>query len=379
MRFTVNDDTATHTGLIAGPEARKVRMQKTKVVLAFTHKCHVVTTPVVSTLLGSTISNAARLLRDLVEQGLVQEVNLRYCDRAPRGRGFMLKPDGVRAVAQDLPDKAHHYNCRPETIKHDQLSHDLLLAEFAAHWVQQGGALIHTDHTLRQLMPKGKLPDLMLQWNGINVAFEYERLDKKVRELDQKLLAASEHPRFATIWLSDIEGNLQHMAERIKSAAVPIWRLSSAHKWGTDGEAYLPMDFRCRQLLVSLKPDTLSRSPQAWIDDLKSHSGAMTAKCISSLRNEGWGWGRTDPMTWRGEDIHQFHLQIDSARVTGGFFVTHMGGDSWRVCDESQTPDQGCGLERAYHWTPADDAAPPIAVVEMAVRRIKHYNFKLPR
>lgn len=365
-------------GLIAGPGARRVRKEKSRAVLTFTHKCHVVTTPVISALLNATMSNASRLLRDLVDQGFMQEVNLRYCDRAPRGRGFMLRHEGVRAVAQDLPDKAHHYNCRPESIKHDQLSHDLLLAELAAHWVNHGGLLIHTDHTLRQFMPKGKLPDLMMQWQGCTVAFEYERLDKKVRELDQKLLAASEHQRFATIWLSDIEGNLQHMAERIKSAAVPIWRLSSAHKWGTDGEAYLPADFRCRQLLVSVKPDTLSRLPQAWVDDIKSHSAAMAAKCISSLRNEGWGWGQTDPMTWRGEDIHQFHLQIDSARVTGGFFVTHMGGDSWRVCDESQTPDQGCGLERVYHWAPADDAVPPIAVVEMAVRRIKHYNFKLP-
>ncbi len=369
----------TNAGLIAGPGARALRRSKVIQVLMFTHKVHVVTTTVISKLLGSTSSNTSRLLRDLVAQDLIQEVNLRHCDRAPRGRGFVLRPDGVRLVLQHLGTRPHDYNTRPESIKHEQLSHDLTMTEFAASWVHAGGELLHTDYTLRQQSKGNKLPDLMLRWLNTRLVVEFERLDKKPRELDQKLLAAFSGHSWPTLWLSDVPSNLSYLRDRLEASQVDVWRLNAAHKWGREGQVALPVDFRARQLLHRLDEQSMTRHPQAWCDDMTSLTKAVRQQCVAALQDHGWSWGASDPVTWQGEDIHQFYLQIDGAKHSGAYFVTHMGQGKWRVCSAEQTPGQGIALDRSMPWTPADGKPIPLRVLELATQTIAAYDFRMPR
>lgn len=374
----MNDQHQTIAGLITGPAARERHKEKRHAVLSLTHKCHVVTTRVVERVIPATSSNASRLLADLVRRGFMQQVNVKYSDLAPRGRAFMLTPEGVRLVVQNDRAKGHQYDCRPESLKHDQMNHDLMLAEFAANWIRHGGQLLQTDYMARQANPRGKVPDLVLRFQETVIAAEYERLEKKPRELDMKLQSSSESHRWPTIWISDVEGNLTHIREKLQKKVVPVWTLGSGNKWGSRDEAHLSFNFRARQLLHRQTPLTFERTPTQWVDELKQLAKAETDRLIKSLMNEGWSWGRTGLMDWRGEVLCQFALEIDAPAASQGYFVTHIEHGVWRVCGESQTPDQGCGMKESFPWQPKDDAPPPLGVIELAIKYIKAYKYRLP-
>jgi hypothetical protein len=366
------------SGLISGPAARERHKAKRNCVLSLTHKCHVITTRVVEQLIPATPSNASRLLADLVRRGLMQQVNVKYSDLAPRGRAFMLSPEGVRLVVQDECTKVHHYDCRPESLRHDQMNHDLVLAEFAANWIRHGGELLQTDYMARQKNPRGKVPDLLLRYRETVIAAEYERLEKKPRDLDMKIHSSSETHRWPTLWISDVEGNLTHIREALTKKVVPIWSLGSGNKWGSRDEAHLSFNFRARQLLQRQAPWVFERTPGQWIDDFNRLAQTESDRLIKALMREGWSWGQTSLMDWRGEVLCQFPLEIDGPAASKGYFVTYMEGGKWRVCDDSQTPDQGCGMKESFPWKSKDNAPPPLAVIEMAIHYIKAYSYRLP-
>lgn len=372
------DKCETITGLISGPSARQRHKDKCHTVLSLTHMCHVVTTRVVARILSATPSNASRLLSDLIRQGLLQQVNVKYCGLAPKGRAFMLTPEGVRLVVQNHEVKRHHYDCRPESLRHDQMNHDLMLAEFAANWIRHGGELLQTDYMARQANPRGKVPDLLLRFQERVIAVEYERLEKKARELDMKLHSSCETHRWPTLWISDVESNLTYIRERLQTKAVPIWSLGSGNKWGHTEEAHLLVDFRARQLLHRQSDTTFTRTPSEWIEVFRQLAKNESDRLIKALMKEGWSWGRTSLMDWRGKVLYQFALEIDAPVTSQGYFVTHIERGVWRVCSESQTPDQGCAIKESFAWKPKDDAPPPLGVIESAIRYIRAYNYRMP-
>lgn len=129
-----------------------------------------------------------------------------------------------------------------------------------------------------------------------------------------------------------------------------------------------------------LQPDELSALRNIRLADALENVGVyFRQQCVAALQEHGWSWGISDPVTWQGEDIHQFCLQIDGAKHSGAYFVTHMGQGKWRVCSAEQTPGQGISLGRSMPWTPADGKPIPLRVLELATQTIAAYDFRMPR
>lgn len=367
------------TSLVAGPQARLVHRQKVAKVLGFLHKVHVGTTAVIARLLGATSSNANRLVQQMVEAGLLRQVEIRHAAQAPRGKGYLLTPLGLSAACANVAEKAHDYDCRPESIRHAQLDHDLFLAEFAATWVRYGGELLETDYTQRGREREGKIPDLVLRYEKRRVAVELERLVKKRRELDVAIHSAYESHTLPTIWLSPNACDVQYLKYAVHAEQiVDRWTLDKSNKWTKSGCQRLLLTFRARQAFELIPEDVMLRTPEQWIHTIEQNAIRINESALNDLLEMGWTWSNTSVIEWEGRSLLQFELRIDTLVASALFYVTQMQPDTWRVCRADQTPDRGASLIETFKWAGKEGVAPPLTVVELATWRIKSCNFHLP-
>lgn len=373
------DQSEHPSSLVPGPAARARHRQKVAQLLPFLLKVHLCTTHVVGRLFGLSSSNASRLLNQLVRAKLVREVEIAYAVSAPRGKGFMLTPEGVTVAARAMPEKGFDYDCRPESIRQAQVEHDLFLAEFAANWIRYGGELLETDYTQRVNTKQGKIPDLILRYDRFRIAVEFERLVKKRRELDGAILASYQTHRLPTIWLSPNAAEVQYLRHAVHvEQTVDKWKLNSGHKWSKDGYQPLLLWFRARQLFVTVEPDVMLRTPEQWIHQMDKSARAIQRTAVEHLYDVGWSWGKIETIDWDGQTMLQFELRIDAMMASAVYIVTKVTDDGWKVCRADQTPSQGVSLIERFKWTGKEGDEPPADVVELATWRIRSLHFQLP-
>lgn len=315
----------------------------------------------------------------MVDAGLLRQVEIRHAAQAPRGKGYLLTPLGLSAACANLSEKAHDYDCRPESIRHAQLDHDLFLAEFAATWVRYGGELLETDYTQRSREREGKIPDLLLRYEKRRVAVEFERLVKKRRELDVAIHSAYDSHTVPTIWLSPNPCDIQYLKYVVHSEQmVDKWTLNKSNKWTKSGYQPLLLVFRARQVFELVPDDVMLRTPEQWIHLVEQNAIRINGSVLEDLVELGWSWTVASVIEWEGRSLLQFELHIDTMLASALFYVTQMQPDSWRVCRADQTPDRGVSLIESFKWAGKEGAEPPLSVVELATWRIKSYNFHLP-
>jgi hypothetical protein len=358
--------------LVAGKAAHQIHAHKTDLVLDLTYKTHVITAPVVRALFGSTPSNAARLLQQLEHKGLLQPVHVHYSEHAPRGNGYMLTPRAFTHVTRNDFEPSHTYNTRPETVRQNQMEHDLVVAQIAATWVRGGGEILQTDFMARQQKkPFGnKIPDLILRGDGGPYAFEYERLTKSNREIDQMMLASMKAIRAPTFWLCGTRGAAMRLQKIIDDREVTSWKLNTANKWTAGQKYFVPFTWRSKQVIfhAPLK-EVLTYDVPKWRAMLQDTTARETSRTVQAWINGGWSWSEVRNDLHSDAD-HGFRLRRNSEdqeiEVTVCF-----ANEQWWVAHPDESFDRG--LELKGRTEPAQELGkvPPVALIESAIRAIQ--------
>lgn len=365
------------SGLMAGPSARRQHQLKIDKVLHFTYLFHCVSTPIISTLLSCTSSNALRLLRGMIDKGLMHSTKLKHCEWSSNGTVFLLTARGA-ARAQNLHEEGEpfDYDWRPESAKRDQVEHDLGAAMFAARWVLHGGHVIETDHTARHSLTsqdrrQKKIPDVRLRFGNWTVAFELERTAKKAREIDQMVRLAFKTNPHLTIWVCQAPRTTKHLRDILDTACVKTWRLNAANKWELMGLEHLTVNFRSRQLIADWADDLLVLTPVQWLERLAHASSDTKASSHAQWHRDGFTWGvvKRDPKLPNQFTFFVHHLDRDENER--GFQVTSANEYKWHI-QPLQTEDcHGRPILVEARGKAELDEFPPIQLLEDAIRAIE--------
>jgi hypothetical protein len=204
-------------GLESGVSPRERGRQKLVEMLCWIYKWYVTATPIAREFIGTTETN---YLQQLERKGLVKSFN------APSllcGRGYLLTQDGVNAAATAL-GKELPYSLHPSNISHSLLKHNLTTQRvcIAAH---KAGHDV-TPSRFLNAGRDGKIPDALIEIDGVFHALEIELSGKWSDELEQSLLAhlkavsSGEWHRVAYV------SNTQSLLDRYKnrlSFPIPDW------------------------------------------------------------------------------------------------------------------------------------------------------------
>jgi hypothetical protein len=358
--------------LVAGKAAHQIHAHKTDLVLDLTYKCHVITSPVVQALFGCTPSNASRLLQQLEYKGLLQPVHVRYCEHAPRGNGYMLTPRAFTHVTRNDFEPSHLYSTRPETVRQNQMEHDLVLAQIAASWVKSGGEILQTDYMARQQKQSNgtKIPDLITHCDGGPYVFEFERLTKSNREIDQMMLASMRTIRAPTFWLCGTKGGAMRLQKIIDDREVTSWKLNTANKWAAGPKYFVPFIWRSKQVIfhAPLK-EVLAYDIAMWRAMLQETSAKETSRTVQAWLKDGWGWSEVRNDLHSDSD-HGFRLRRNSDEQEIEVIVC-FANEQWWVAHPDESFDRG--LELKGRTEPAHELGkvPPVVLIESAIRAIQ--------
>ena len=277
------------TSLIPGPLARVKRQRKIHLLLPFVYQTHVVTSKIVARLLGTTASNSSNLCSALVKQGLLREMTVPQLELCPRGRVLMLTPEGVRQALKRFEDEPHDYDARPESIKVNQLSHELHVATVAAAWVAGGGRLLRTDYQARHEQ-RTYIQDLLLEHQGRRLAVEIERTPKRAHELSQKLQLAMDHGPRRILVLCGQQYISNRIDEALRTPDFQAYARDKANKWAPSEVLVMPL--RRRLAIHTTLDDTwnLDRPAAEWLAELDRAFLRKAKRVLDGLREQGWDW-----------------------------------------------------------------------------------------
>lgn len=358
------------SSLIAGRAARQVHDRKSDGLLNLTFKVHIVTSSVVKALYGSTSSNASRLLQQLERKGLLQLVQLRYCEHAPRGRGYMLTAQGVTRVTRDDFEPSHIYNTKPESVRQIQLEHDLVAAQIAAAWIKSGGELLQTDYMARQeKTAAAKIPDLIVRDGSDQYRFEYERLTKSDREIDQMLLASIKSTRTPTFWLCGTRGCAMRIQKVIDAREVTGWKLNTSNKWTRGATYFVPFAWRSKQVVLHAPlKEVLDYDIPKWKSLLQDTLARESTSTVQAWVQSGWRW--SEVRTGQHDDTDQgFRLRRDSDDQQIEVAVC-LANEQWWVTHLDEPFDRGLELKGRTEPVKEIGKVPPVALIESAIRAI---------
>jgi len=360
--------------LIPGRGARDIRADKVRRVLEFGYKVQLLTSRLLMRLLKTSQSNASTLLKELEGQELIRSVNIKYSTSAPRGRAYLLTERGVALAVRDLPGPLHKYDHRPESVRLDQSEHDLQLAEFAAELVFHGAIIEKTDFMLRQVrIERGqKIPDLVLNLNKVNVAVEYERLSKSGRELDQMIISALQTSSMRTIWFFEVRETYDLFQSILSGSRLNDWALNSSHKWVRDGEVFVPLGWRRRQLAYRMAPcAAIGSTPVAWLEKFAELDSLVVGKAAASWLANGWSWGKL-VKTQRGI---AFPLSIKNGEHDMRLAVYLCEPNHWYVCADGTNPESGYKFGESKSAPSVMNVDPDFFVIERAIRKVIAVEF----
>lgn len=332
--------------LIAGAEAKRIHEEKVAKVVLLTHKCHIISSPVLAELLGAEVSNAKKLIDKLVAQRILQACRVDPCRLAPRGIVFKLDGLGV-LKAHLLEDEfcEFRYDTSARVAGMAQVEHDLNCAKIAANWIRHGGQLLETDFTIRRSKKEDqwmKIPDLILSLNEAIFHFEVERSPKSESEVDRMLLAALQSNWRRTAWVCIAKPTSNQLESALQKREVHEWVLNKSNKWVRGTPVPLPFEFRRRQLVFRLHREPLLDSPTEWIQRFNEYAQLEQVHALKRLADEGWRHSFLRPSSWLegGQEgvLWQMH------RADEKLLLTHTGQGNWRLHLESNHPDEGQSL-----------------------------------
>lgn len=364
--------------LVAGAEAQQIHEQKVAKVVNLIHKCHIAATPGVAALLGSDTSNAKKLVDKLVAQKVLQECQVDFCSRAPRGVVYKLGPFGVlkaERLSEDFVE--YRYDTGPRVSGLPQAEHDLLCSEIAAHWIYGGGELIDTDYTIRRSQTAEqpvKIVDLVLGHNDAFYSVEVEKSPKSEREADQMVLAALTSTWRFTAWVCIAGATANHLRRMLDQRHVNEWVLNGSNKWVKSGSSIpLPFEFRRRQLVIHLPKEALPRAPIEWQTRFQLSSDDMIAKARQRVRAKGWNVSRLKPSIWVPGSTE---FELSQPTVSDLLLVcTHLGDGNWRLHLAEEPPESGQPvLARIRPAKDFEERPAPTGVVEAIVDSLDVIN-----
>lgn len=330
--------------LVAGAGAQHIHERKVAKVVNLIHKCHIAATPGIAALLGSDTSNAKKLVDKLVAQKILQECQVDFCSRAPRGVVYKLGPFGV-LKAERLSEEfvEYRYDTGARVSGLPQAEHDLLCAEIAAHWIHGGGELVDTDYTIRRSQTTEqpiKIVDLILSHNDTRYGVEVEKSPKSEREVDQMALAALNSNWRFTAWVCIAGATANHLRRVLHQRCVNEWILSGSNKWIKSGTVIdLPFEFRRRQLVIHIPKEPLPRSPIEWQARFQSYSKDEIIKVHERARLASWNLTPLKASSWL-EGATEFELR-QPATSDRTLLGTHLGDGSWRLHLAEEPPESG--------------------------------------
>lgn len=361
-----------HTNsLIHGHEARKIHAIKRDQLMSFSHKVHCVSSPVVSSLFGSSSSNSARLLSQMEMKGFMQCVHVPYIDLAPRGAAYILTQRGCDHATRHDYEPTHHYNTRPESIRLKQIEHDLSVAKIAASMACQGAHIELTDYMARQMKDAGesKIPDLVVSFESVRFQVEYERLTKSAREIDQMLMATFRAKMMPTLWVCATRAAAHRIRQVIQDQEVTQWRLNSGNKWSPGKKVFVPFDWRSRQVVVqSTIAEAAAYSMKQWQMLINDAAQCEHDKTINSFQTGGWSWTALK-RDLRTDATHGFELSRHSANHHFTVDVAY-SDEQWIVCSEDDPIAMGLATGRKRDALKIIGQLPPIGLVEAAINVI---------
>jgi hypothetical protein len=360
--------------LIPGRGARDIRASKVRKVLEFGYKVQLLTSRLLMRLLNTSQSNGSTLLKELEDQELIRSINIKHSISAPRGRAYLLTARGVAVAVRDLPGPLHKYDHRLESVRLDQSEHDLQLAEFAADWVCGGATIEQTDFMQRQSrVERGqKIPDLVLCIGKVKVAVEYERLSKSGRELDQMIASAMHTSTMRTIWFFEVRETYDLFQSILTGAKLNDWGLNSSNKWVRDGELFVPIGWRKRQLALHLAPGgALGHTPSSWLEQFDELDSSTVSRAAASWRAKGWRWG----CLVETELGIAFALFVQNAEHDMQLMVFLCEPNHWYVCAAGMHPESGHKFGEAKTIPSVMNVDPDFRVIERAIRKVREVNF----
>ncbi len=354
--------------LVAGAEAQQIHEQKVAKVVNLIHKCHIAATPGIAALLGSDTSNAKKLVDKLVAQKVLQECQVDFCSKAPRGVVYKLGPFGV-LKAERLSEEfvEYRYDTGPRVSGLPQAEHDLLCSEIAAHWIHGGGELIDTDYTIRRSQMAEqpvKIVDLVLGHNDALYSVEVEKSPKSEREADQMVLAALNSTWRFTAWVCIAGATGNHLRRMLDQRYVNEWVLNGSNKWVKSGTSVpLPFEFRRRQLVIQVPKEALPRTPAEWVARFQLNADETIAKVHRRAHAKGWILSTLEPSSWvAGASEFQLSQPSKSDRALLG---THLGDGNWRLHLAEESPESGQSVLARIRPVKAFEGRPaPAGVIE---------------
>lgn len=364
--------------LVAGAEAQQIHEQKVTKVVNLIHKCHIAATPGIAALLGSDTSNAKKLVDKLVAQKVLQECQVDFCSRAPRGVVYKLGPFGV-LKAERLSEEfvEYRYDTGPRVSGLPQAEHDLMCAEIAAHWIHGGGELIDTDYTIRRSQMAEqpvKIVDLILGHNDATYGVEVEKSPKGERETDQMVLAALNSTWRFTAWVCIAGATGNHLRRMLDQRYVNEWVLNGSNKWVKSGTSVpLPFEFRRRQLVIHVPKEALPRTPAEWLNRFQLNSNEATSKAHQRVRAKGWLLSPLKPSSWaQGASEFELSQPSKSDHILVG---THLGDGNWRLHLAEEPPESGQSVLARIRPAKEFEGRPaPAGVVEAIVDSLDVIN-----
>jgi hypothetical protein len=358
--------------LVAGAVARQIHAHKTDLLLDLAYKVHVVTAPVVRALFGSTASNASRFLQQLEHKGLLQPVHTFFSEHAPQGNGYLLTPRAYTHVTRNDFEPTHNYNTRPESVRHNQIDHDLVVAQLAASWVRNGGDVLQTDYMARQQkQPLGtKIPDLIVREESGPYVFEYERLTKSSREIDQMMLASLEVVKAPTFWVCGTKGAAMRLQKIIDEREVTGWALNNSNKWVASKKFFVPFAWRSKQVIfhAPLK-EVLAYDIPKWKSLLADTIARETSRTIQGWLKAGWNWTEVRNDLHCDSD-HAFRLRRSSEEQEIEVIACHVN-EQWWVTHPDETFDHGLELKGRTQRAKEMGKVPPVHLIESAIRTLQ--------